>query len=87
VIQGLMCNFYLDIPAIERAYGIDFHGYFAGALRELDEGPGAIGFVTRTKEAIEVTPSGRLFVRNICMAFDAYLKAHEGEKQLFSRTV
>jgi oxygen-independent coproporphyrinogen-3 oxidase len=87
VIQGLMCNFYLDIPAIERAHGIDFHGYFAGALRELDEGPGAIGFVTRTKEAIEVTPSGRLFVRNICMAFDAYLKAHEGEKQLFSRTV
>lgn len=87
VIQSLMCNFYLDIPALERAHGIEFDSYFADALRELDEGPARNGFLTRTAEAIEVTPPGRLFVRNICMAFDAYLKAHEGEKQVFSRTV
>jgi len=87
VIQSLMCNFYLDIPALERAHGIPFAAYFADALRELDEGPARNGFLTRTPQAIEVTPRGRLFVRNICMAFDAYLKAHEGEKQVFSRTV
>lgn len=87
VIQSLMCNFFLDIRAIERAHGIDFAAYFAESLQELDSGPVRNGFLTRTPETIEVTQQGRLFVRNICMAFDAYLKRHEGEKRLFSRTV
>ena len=82
-----MCNFYLDVRAIERAHGIRFAEYFADSLRELDEGPARSGFVTRDPEHIQVTDSGRLFVRNLCMAFDAYQKRHEGEKQLFSRTV
>ena len=29
VIQSLMCNFHLDVRALERAYGIDFAAYFA----------------------------------------------------------
>jgi len=87
VIQSLMCNFFLDVRAIERAHRIDFASYFADSLRELDEGPVSSGFLTRTQDAIEITSSGKLFVRNICMAFDAYLKRHEGEKQVFSRTV
>ena len=87
VIQSLMCNFYLDVRVIERAHGIRFADYFADALRELDEGPARSGFVTRDAGHIEVTGPGRLFVRNICMAFDAYVKRHEGEKQVFSRTV
>jgi oxygen-independent coproporphyrinogen-3 oxidase len=87
VIQSLMCNFYLDVRAIERAHGIEFASYFAESLHELDQGPAVSGFLTRTPGAIEVTPQGRLFVRNICMAFDAYVKRHEGEKQVFSRTV
>lgn len=88
VIQSLMCNFHLDIPAIERAYGIDFATYFADSLKELDEGLVGHGFVKRSPQAIEVTEVGRLFVRNACMAFDAYLKKQEGgEKPVFSRTV
>jgi oxygen-independent coproporphyrinogen III oxidase len=87
VIQSLMCNFWLDIRAIERQYGIDFALYFAVALKELDEGPAGSGFVRRTPEVIEVTEHGRLFVRNICMAFDAYLPNRQGEKPIFSRTV
>jgi oxygen-independent coproporphyrinogen-3 oxidase len=87
VIQSLMCNFYVDIRAIERAHGIEFATYFGESLLELDQGPGSNGFVTRTPDAIEITGTGRLFVRNICMAFDAYLKRHEGEKPIFSRTV
>jgi oxygen-independent coproporphyrinogen-3 oxidase len=87
VIQSLMCNFHLDIRAVERAYGIDFAAYFADNLRSLDAGPGANGFVTRTPDAIDVTDAGQLFVRNVCMEFDAYLPKREGEKQIFSRTV
>jgi oxygen-independent coproporphyrinogen-3 oxidase len=87
VIQSLMCNFHVDIPAIERAHGIAFASYFADSLQALDAGPAAHGFVTRTPVSIEVTESGRLFVRNVCMEFDAYLKGREGEKPVFSRTV
>jgi oxygen-independent coproporphyrinogen III oxidase len=87
VIQSLMCNFHLDVRAIERAHGIDFATYFADSLRRLDEGPVVHGFVTRTPDAIEVTGTGRLFVRNVCMEFDAYLPQREGEKPVFSRTV
>jgi oxygen-independent coproporphyrinogen-3 oxidase len=87
VIQSLMCNFHLDIPALERAEGIDFADYFADSLKALDDGPGAHGFVTRTPQAIDVTDRGRLFVRNVCMEFDAYLKGREGDKPIFSRTV
>jgi len=87
VIQSLMCNFYLDVRAIERAHGIDFATYFADSLKRLEEGPASHGFVKRTPDAIEVTPMGRLFVRNVCMEFDAYLRSREGEKPIFSRTV
>ena len=87
VIQSLMCNFHLDVRALERAHGIDFAEYFADSLRELDEGPVAHGFVRRDADSLEVAPAGRLFVRNVCMAFDAYLERHAGETERFSRTV
>jgi oxygen-independent coproporphyrinogen-3 oxidase len=88
VIQELMCNFHLDIPAIEKRYGIRFAEYFADSLRELDEGPVVHGFVRRNEREIEVPEAGRLFVRNVCMAFDAYQKKNEAEKKpIFSRTV
>jgi oxygen-independent coproporphyrinogen III oxidase len=87
VIQSLMCNFHLDVRSIERLHGIDFATYFAPSLEELDEGPVAHGFVVRDADAIEVTEAGRLFVRNVCMAFDAYLKRHDGDRTRFSRTV
>lgn len=87
VIQSLMCNFFLDIGDIERRFGIAFASYFADSLRELDEGPVVHGFVKRSDAAIEVTKPGRLFVRNVCMAFDAYLPGRQGEKPTFSRTV
>jgi oxygen-independent coproporphyrinogen-3 oxidase len=88
VIQSLMCNFHVDIPAIERSHGIEFERYFAGALRELEEGPVAHGFARRSARAIEMTEAGRMFVRNVCMAFDAHLAKKEGGgKPTFSRTV
>ncbi|MDF1524547.1 MAG: oxygen-independent coproporphyrinogen III oxidase, partial [Trueperaceae bacterium] len=88
VIQQLMCNFHLDVRALERRHGVDFATTFASALAELDAGPVAHGFVRRTPEAIDVTETGRLFVRNVCMPFDAYLERHQGApKPTFSRTV
>jgi oxygen-independent coproporphyrinogen III oxidase len=42
------------------------------------------GLVEVTPDRIEVTPLGRLLVRNIAMSFDAYLGASATR---FSRTV
>jgi oxygen-independent coproporphyrinogen-3 oxidase len=47
----------------------------------------ADGLVSISSDEIAVTETGRLFVRNICMAFDAYLD-HDTEKgPRYSRTV
>lgn len=50
----------------------------------------ADGLARITDDAIEVTDTGRLFVRNLCMVFDAYLRkpgAGENTGPRFSRTV
>ncbi|HEY3571156.1 MAG TPA: oxygen-independent coproporphyrinogen III oxidase [Thermoanaerobaculia bacterium] len=83
VILRLMCDFRLDKREVERRYGIDFDNHFAADLPKLapmiDD-----GLVEATPDRIEVTPLGRLLVRNIAMSFDAYLGANTTR---FSRTV
>jgi oxygen-independent coproporphyrinogen-3 oxidase len=87
VILQLMCNFSLDTTAIEERFGIRFAEYFAVELGEL-KAPEESGFIRLSPGRIEVTERGRLFIRNVCMIFDRYLRAKlAGEKQVFSRTV
>ena len=90
VITQLMCNFHLDVRDVERRFDLSFREAFAPELAELTgpESPAAHALVHVTPEAIDVTPVGRLFVRNVCMAFDRYLRARTAqEKPVFSRTV
>lgn len=93
VITELMCNLWLDTRDVERRFGIDFEKTFAIELAELDAGPVADGLARREAGGIEVTPLGQLFVRNVCMPFDSYLRAKQASKldptskPTFSRTV
>ena len=89
VIAQLMCNFHLSREAVEQQFAIDFDAYFSPELAVLtaDDGPVADGFLEIGRDGLEVTPRGRLFVRNICMAFDAYLPSHQGGRPVFSRTI
>ncbi len=87
VITQLMCNFYLDGGEVSRRFGIDFDSYFARELQELREGPVADGFLEVDGARLEVTPRGRLFVRNVCMVFDRYLREKTAGTPVFSRTV
>lgn len=87
VILRLMCHFRLDKRDVGQRHGIDFDRHFAADLPKLapmiDD-----GLVEVTPERIEVTPSGRLLVRNIAMAFDGYLGSCMGQNaSRFSRTV
>lgn len=70
---------------MEAAYDIHFSDYFASDLAKLaplerDE------LVVLKVGAMEVTPRGRLLIRNICMCFDAYLHANFRQHQ-FSRVI
>jgi oxygen-independent coproporphyrinogen-3 oxidase len=72
VITRLICDFALDYAPIELAWSIRFREYFADALARLGE-MARDGLLDVDGRGIRVLPSGRLLIRNICMAFDAYL--------------
>ena len=87
VIRQLMCNFAVWKGEVAARFGVDFDDYFAASLGALDE-ERAAGFVDESAERLAVTPAGRMFVRNVCMAFDRYLAAkREASRPVFSRTV
>jgi len=77
VITRLICHFQLDMRSIEAKWGIDFASYFADGLETL-KGMTEDGLVAVDSEQIRILAPGRLLVRNICMAFDAYLAAKTG---------
>jgi oxygen-independent coproporphyrinogen-3 oxidase len=77
VIMELMCQFQLSPQDIEEKYhlgfDLDFDTYFGPEkfqLRQLE----ADGLVRLSPNHIEVTPAGRLLIRNIAAAFDRYLQ-------------
>jgi oxygen-independent coproporphyrinogen III oxidase len=85
VIQKLMCQFELSIPATEQAFPIAFGQYFAAELQQLRELE-RDGLVTLGEDWISVTMKGRLLIRNVCMVFDRYLAARANGPR-FSQTI
>ncbi len=85
VITSLMCRFAVDAADVETRFGVDFDATF---LREREALAPLVddGFVELADEGIRVVGDGRLFVRNVCMVFDTYLRGAETERR-FSRTV
>lgn len=85
IILDLMCKFRLKF---DQHGGADaFTETYREALRAL-QGMGDDGLVTVSADGIEVSELGRLFLRNVCMPFDAYLEKQLGRKQpMFSKTV
>lgn len=85
VIRRLMCDFYLDTQALKKEFGVGYSEYFAEEEAALGEFYNE-GFVARDGDNLKVLPLGQVFIRNVAMVFDAYLKKPEGHHQ-FSRTV
>jgi oxygen-independent coproporphyrinogen-3 oxidase len=77
MITRLICHFELDIPSAEATWDIRFDEYFADALMKLRDMAGD-GLLEVDAQKIRILPRGRLLVRNICMAFDAYLATKTG---------
>lgn len=85
VITELMCNFTLSFEALEKRFGESYFDYFANENATLESFI-EDGLLERTDERLQVTLLGRTFVRNIAMAFDAYLRDPK-KAAVFSRTI
>ncbi len=72
VIHAILCNLHLDISAWEVRWGLRFHEHFAETLERL-QGLRAMGICTWDARSFRVSPQGRLLVRQVASAFDAWL--------------
>ncbi len=76
IIERLMCDFAVDLAAVAARHGrkdLNFAPEFERLQRFLDD-----GLAERDGLTIRVTPRGRLLVRSIAAAFDAYFSAAAG---------
>lgn len=83
VIMRLMCDMGLDYARLGADLGIDFTARYGEEIASLDEFE-EDGLIRRLDDRLEVTPMGRLFIRNLAMTFDGRL-AHDHAR--YSRTV
>jgi oxygen-independent coproporphyrinogen-3 oxidase len=88
VITRIMCHGEISAPEWSARFGRNFAEAYARELASL-EALEADGLVLREGDgSLRVTPLGRLLVRNVAMAFDAYLPEQQrAGARLFSRTV
>jgi len=83
-IMRVMCDLSLDYAAMSQRLGINFQEHFANELAALAPFE-ADGLVKCSPTGIEVTDTGRLFIRNIAMCFDNTLAPVSERK--YSRTI
>ncbi|MEM6162382.1 oxygen-independent coproporphyrinogen III oxidase [Erwinia sp. P6884] len=84
VIKTLICHFALNFDDFD-ARGQAFTDYFSEDLALLTPFI-EDGLVERHGKGLQVTPKGRLLIRNICMCFDVYMR-QKARMQQFSRVI
>jgi len=85
VINSLMCQFQIDKQLFFDTFGYEFEDYFLEEGKHIHD---CIedGLIRENPRTIQVTDLGKIFIRNVCMGFDYYLRQKNGH-QRFSRTV
>jgi len=69
IIARLICHFRLEFDQIEELYINDFNRYFFNEMKEIKSMEND-GLLSVDNEKIEVSRTGRFFIRNICSVFD-----------------
>ena len=85
VISRVLCHCVLHKAEIEKEFGISFNDYFADELERL-ETLQTDGLVSLSPDSIAVTSLGRIFIRNVGMVFDRYLRKPQSNP-VFSKTL
>jgi oxygen-independent coproporphyrinogen-3 oxidase len=83
-IMRVMCDLSLDYTSMSRRLGLNFTSHFEREIEALAPFE-ADGLVKRSPAGLEVTDTGRLFIRNIAMCFDNTLAPASERKH--SRTI
>jgi oxygen-independent coproporphyrinogen-3 oxidase len=87
VISRLLCHTVIRKDEIEREFSLSFDDYFSEELVRLEEHR-RDGLLALSREEIRVTPLGRIFIRNVAMVFDRYLREQQMDNRLlFSKTL
>lgn len=91
IIQDLMCNGRATRTTLEAGGRAPWRTHYASEAARL-EPMAADGILLADDDGIRLTPLGRLFVRNVCMVFDAHLgkapsSARKPDAPRYSRTV
>jgi oxygen-independent coproporphyrinogen-3 oxidase len=87
VIGRLLCHTVIPKSEVEKEFAISFDDYFAPEVQRLEEYR-AEGLVVLGPGEIRVTSLGRVFIRNVAMTFDRYLREQQMDaRPLFSKTL
>lgn len=84
IITRLICDFSLDITAIEAQLGDDFFDYFTDVIPALEQFADD-QLLEFDRQHIRILPAGRLLIRNICLVFDRYSQQHQQSR--FSKAI
>lgn len=80
VIEECLCSSRISKDVVEEQFDIDFDSFFLPELARLEELERDGLIEDRTSRVIRVTPAGRIFVRAIAHAFDAFQAAAVASK-------
>ncbi len=84
IINAFMCQFSLNTQTFEQIFGLSFGDYFQDEQAHIQNCLKE-GLLTQNGYIYQATELGKLFIRNICMGFDAYFKP--SKEQRFSQTI
>ncbi|WP_144979564.1 oxygen-independent coproporphyrinogen III oxidase [Halomonas sp. C22] len=79
VIERLMCDMEIDLASVGQRWHIDPPVYFASALERLQPAE-RDGLLQREGNRLRATPTGRLLIRHLAMAFDARLQSQSSQR-------
>ncbi len=85
VINSLMCRFKVDKNVFSEQFDKKFDSYFQEETEHLKQCV-SDGLVAINGNIIRATELGKIFIRNVCMGFDWYLRQADGHKR-FSKTI
>ena len=80
-----MCRFHIDKEKFKQKFKESFDAYFDFEGQHIGRCV-KDGLLSVHGDTIEVTDLGKIFIRNVCMGFDWYLRQPKAHRR-FSRTV
>ena len=86
IIQRIMCQGELEFSSFQFADRAHFIGYFNTAAAQLEQLE-TDGLVEIAQDRLAVTPRGRLLLRTVAMAFDAYISRSGSTRLQYSRVL